>query len=210
MLLPLVIFLAAMIMLVDWWAVGSAKGRIEEFAKPLAMVGLIAVTLSINDMPDGVRPWIVGALILGMIGDIFLLPRVDQFEPGLGAFLVGHLLYVVALVKVGVTPPMLLVGIVVAAIMLGTIGSKILGAVTGSELFAPVLAYNLVISAMAIAAFGTGNPIAIVGALAFAVSDSIIGYDRFVLADGSDHRIPIIVLYHLGQVGLVAGMALSS
>lgn len=209
MLLLLVICLAAVMMSIDWWAVGSAKVRVEEFAKPLTMIGLVAVALVLGDIPDGVRPWIVGALVLGMIGDIFLLPRVDQFEAGLASFLVGHLLYVVALIKVGVTTEWIGIGLVAAALLLGVVGRRILKAVAGTDLFGPVLAYNLVISAMAVAAFGTANPIAIVGALAFAASDSIIGYDRFVSTDGTEHRIPIIVLYHLGQVGLVAGMAMS-
>ena len=68
-----------------------------------------------------------------------------------------------------------------------------------------VAAYSLIISAMVVTATGTASWLAAVGAMTFAVSDSIIGYDRFVRpvrrAD-----LPVMVTYHVGQLLLVLGL----
>lgn len=204
-MLLLAIVVTVVVALVDWWAVATGQTRIEEVAKPLVMVGLIAVALTIESPPPGVRLWIIVALVFGLVGDVFLLPRVDQFVAGLIAFLIGHLAYVIALTRLEQDWALVLLGIVVAIAVLGAVGYRVVQGVKGTPLVGPVLAYNLVIAAMVVAAFGSGQPVAIAGALAFAASDAIIGLDRFVW-DGPNHRVPIMVLYHLGQAGLVASL----
>lgn len=208
-MLVLVVAFAGIVMLIDWWAVLAARIRVEEVAKPLVMVGLIAVALAVESPVVGVRPWIVGGLLFGLIGDVFLLPRVDNFIAGLASFLVGHVLYVVGLARIDVAVGLALIGMILASCLLAIVGRRIVQSVRRTDLLVPVVAYNLVIAAMVVAAFASGQPLAIVGALAFAASDAILGLDRFVL-DGPPHRIQIMVLYHLGQAGLVAGMALAS
>jgi uncharacterized membrane protein YhhN len=205
MLLPITVLLTVIIIAVDWWAVGTDRVRVEEIAKPLVMVGLIVVSLSVDSPPPGVRPWLVAALVAALLGDVFLLPRLNRFVAGLAAFLVGHLLYVVALTQLGLQPEAVLVGFIVGGVVFGTVGRRVIVAVRGSSLLGPVVAYNLVIAAMLVTAIGTGEPLVGAGALAFAASDAVIGLDRFVLA-GPSHRVLIMVLYHLGQVGLVAGI----
>ncbi len=192
--------------LIDWWAVATGQTRVEEVAKPLVMIGLIFVSLTIESSPPGTRLWIVIALVFGLVGDVFLLPRVDQFIGGLVAFLIGHLAYVIALTRLEQDRALVLAGLVMAIVVLGSVGFRVVGGVKGTPLVGPVVAYNLVIAAMVVAAFGSGQPIAIAGALAFAASDAILGLDRFVW-EGPNHRIPVMVLYHLGQAGLVASLA---
>lgn len=209
LILVLVVAFAGIVMLIDWWAVLAARVRVEEVAKPLVMVGLIAVALTVESPVPGVRPWIVGGLLFGLLGDVFLLPRLDNFIAGLASFLVGHVLYVIGLARIDVAVGLGLIGIVWAVCLLAIVGRRVVQAVRRTDLFVPVVAYNLVIAAMVVAAFASGQPLAIAGALAFATSDAILGFDRFVL-DGPPHRIQIMVLYHLGQAGLVAGMALAS
>ena len=69
----------------------------------------------------------------------------------------------------------------------------------------PVLAYLVVISLMAIAAWATGEPWLMAGAALFVASDTILGWRNFV------NRRPwmplaVMVTYHLGQAGLVASL----
>lgn len=206
MLAALAIVAAVAIIAIDWWAVALGRTRVEEFAKPLVMVSLIAVALAIDSGSDEVLFWLVAALAFGLIGDVFLLPRINNFIAGLASFLVGHLLYVVALARLGLDLKLVFVGLLVGAAVLGTVARRVVNGVADTPLFTPVLAYNLVIVVMVVLAFGTGEPLAIAGGLAFAASDALIGLDRFVWSDAS-HRIQIMVLYHLGQVGLLVGIA---
>ena len=69
----------------------------------------------------------------------------------------------------------------------------------------PVVAYMVVISTMVVLATATGVVLAGVGAVLFFVSDYLIARDRFV------RPLPwappaIMVLYHLGQAGLVLSL----
>ena len=50
----------------------------------------------------------------------------------------------------------------------------------------PVLAYMLVISAMVATAIGAGRFFAVVGAVLFYASDSLIAWDRFVVRPPDD------------------------
>ena len=43
------------------------------------------------------RAWFVAALVLSLAGDVFLMLPKDLFVFGLGAFLLGHLAYIVGL-----------------------------------------------------------------------------------------------------------------
>lgn len=201
----LFVSVTALVAGLDWWAVARDRSRLEEICKPLVMVGLFCVALQVGEPPNVVRAFMVLGLLFGLLGDVLLLPRVDRFIGGLAAFLVGHVAYVVALAGMGSGVVLGLVGLVVGAVMLGLVGARVVKGVAGTALVGPVVAYNLVIGAMVVAAFASGNAVAIVGALAFAASDSILGMDRFVW-EGPGHRIYVMVLYHLGQAGLVASL----
>ena len=63
----------------------------------------------------------------------------------------------------------------------------------------------VMIGAMVACALASGNVVAMVGALAFMVSDSIIGETRFV-GPRRHERIAIMTTYHLGQVLLVLSL----
>jgi uncharacterized membrane protein YhhN len=80
---------------------------------------------------------------------------------------------------------------------------------TDRRLTGPVAAYITAISVMVACAIGTRLPFAIVGALLFYLSDACIGWSRFV-RDFPQSRMAIITTYHLGQIGLVLGLALAS
>ena len=197
--------LALCIAFVDWWSVRTGRGAVEQVAKPLVMVALIVGALGAVDAPTLVRLLVVGGLVLGLVGDVALLPRFDKFVEGLAAFLVGHVLYAVAFLLVGATG-WLALGAVVAAIAIAAIGPTIVAA-SPDKLRLPVTAYVAVIGAMVALGIGTGRPLLGLGAAIFAASDALLGHDRFVTPRG-DRRMWVHVMYHLGQGLLVVGVGL--
>lgn len=205
-MIVVVIVVAAVVAVVDWTAVITGRRAVESVAKPLVMVALIAVALTVDADPAGARWWIVAGLACGILGDVFLLPHVDRFVEGLAAFLIGHVLYVVAFLIMfdGVVP--LVVGVVVAATVFVVMAPPIVRSVAGHRLHAPVTAYMGVTGAVVMLGVATGRlPIAL-GAVMFAVSDGLLGSNRFV-APAPRRRVLIHVLYHLGQAGIVVGLA---
>ena len=65
-----------------------------------------------------------------------------------------------------------------------------------------VIAYMLVIGFMMGSAIASGMTSAVIGALLFMLSDSLIAWNRFV-APFASARLAIIVTYHVGQLLLV-------
>ncbi|NOX30743.1 MAG: hypothetical protein GXP35_11965, partial [Actinobacteria bacterium] len=62
-----------------------------------------------------------------------------------------------------------------------------------------------VIGIMLIVGVGTGHLLIALGALLFVASDTLLATDRFVVPR-SDRRMWVHVLYHLGQISIVAGL----
>ena len=58
---------------------------------------------------------------------------------------------------------------------------------------------------MVASAIGTGRVFAIVGALLFGASDSVLGWTRFI-SDFPRSRLVVMTTYHLGQMGLVLAL----
>lgn len=197
--------LAGVAAAIDWWSVKNGRREIETIAKPLVMVGLIVAALAIDADPASARIWIVGGLAFGLIGDVCLLPQVDRFIEGLGAFLVGHVLYAVALVQMydGIVP--LAIGTVIAGVIVAMMAIPIFRAVRGGKLQIPVTLYMCAVAGVAVLGFATARwPLAL-GALLFALSDGLLGTDRFV-TPAPNRRVVVHMLYHLGQAGLVIGV----
>jgi len=80
--------------LLDWFAVGFEWRKIKPIAKVLAMVMVILWTLSaVGWVTDFFIILLLLGQLLGLTGDIFLLFPDRWFFAGLGAFLIGHLIY---------------------------------------------------------------------------------------------------------------------
>lgn len=204
----LLLALALVVAAGNWIAVERDVRPLEYVCKPLTMVVLIAATLALDVDQGAVRTWFLVALALCLIGDVFLMLPQDLFVFGLGAFLLGHVAYVVGMHVDGVTIERLGIGLVVVALAMAVLGVRIVSAVRAGEepeLTGPVVAYMLVISAMVASAFGTGHGAGILGASSFYASDALIAWNRFIGAT-SHHRLTIMVTYHLGQVGLVLSL----
>ncbi len=147
---------------------------------------------------------IAGALLLSLIGDIALLPNIDRFRLGLGAFLAGHVLWIVVLVEIGASAKTtVLVSLVLfaGAAMLLRFRFDL-----GDGLMRPVAAYAGLLSIMTGTAMSTGEPTLAAGGLLFLASDTILGVRRFVLSPpATAARVLTHVTYHLAQAALVAG-----
>ncbi len=211
--LPTVLLAAAAVAAAtDWWAIADGNRALERAAKPITMALLVGVAATVGDAPTDVRVWILVGAILGLIGDVALLGAGDAaFMAGLSAFAVGHAAYVVAAVLVGFQLAWALPGVVFVALLLGYrfVGETVPGARAhgGSVLGVAVMCYAFVISAMVVSAWATAVWAAAVGAMLFAISDWVLGFQRFVGPLGRHGRLGVMVPYHVGQAALIIGLA---
>jgi uncharacterized membrane protein YhhN len=205
----LVWLLPAVCALVDWYAVRRGDRRTETWAKPATLVALIAAALLLGASDTAAGRWLLVALVFGLAGDVFLLDKGDtRFRLGLAAFLVGHVAFVLAFIEVGLDPQgwNYLSFLVLGACLLAT---RQVAASTylrgGLALAAPVGLYTVVIGAMVIYAFTTGEALIAVGATVFVISDTMLARDRFVRPwDGA--ALLVMVTYHVGQALIVIGV----
>lgn len=209
--------IAVVAAVIDWaavWSTGPRAPRVERIAKPsvlLALIGVALVAPATGPGGDAVRPWLVAGLAASLVGDVFLLPP-GRFVPGLVAFLLAHVAYLVAFVQLPGDVPWLVAGIVAAVVLAATVGRVLLRAAGRVGLAAPVAAYLIAITLMAVAATRTGEVAAIAGAWLFVASDAMLAWGRFrVPLAGSPRgaarlRGAVMVTYHLSQVLLVAAL----
>jgi len=192
----------------DWVAVHEGRKALEYVCKPLTLVLLIGCALALEPDDTAVQAWFVAALVLCLVGDVFLMLPRDLFVFGLGSFLFGHVAYIVGMHVDGVDGPRFLVGIVIVMALLMVIGTRILRGVRAGPdpgLAGPVVAYMFVISAMVASAIGVGHPAGVVGAALFYASDALIAWNRFI-GETRHGRLAIMITYHLAQVGLVLSL----
>jgi len=126
---------------------------------------------------------IVTGLGFSLVGDVMLMLPGDRFVPGLAAFLLAHLAYLVGFasgVALG-TAPVLLLPLLATGIALLLLLWPSLGNYRG-----PVLLYTAAIVLMVWQAWarsralpGRGAMLAAAGAALFMLSDSILAMDRF-------------------------------
>lgn len=203
----LLLALAAVVAFGNWVAVERDARSLEYVCKPLTMVLLIGVAATLDVHDVGVQRWFLVALVLCLLGDVFLMLPQDRFTFGLAAFLLGHLAYVGGMVVDGIDLVRLGLGIVLVTLALVVVAPRIVRAVAAEEpaFGRPVIAYMVVISAMVASAVGTGRIAAIAGAASFYGSDTLIAWNRF-LRELPHGRLAVMVTYHLGQLGLVLSL----
>ncbi len=151
-------------------------------AKPLASASFVATAVLRGALETTYGVVIVVALVLGLVGDVLLIPKSKQaFLAGIGAFLLGHVGFCVGFVVRGVdlgwaaAAALLLVpvGLVVGRWLMPSVPDKLRGA---------VVAYIVVISTMLMLAVGAaahGATILLGAALLFYCSDLSVALDRF-------------------------------
>ena len=196
--------IAGALALIDWIAVAADRPEIEAIAKPGVMVALVATVLSRGiTLETGL---VAIALVCSLVGDVFLLPRVDRFVDGLKAFLVAHVFYVVAFIATGQTV-WIAGGAVLATLGMVVAGRPIVAASAFEDerLGKAVVVYIVVLSSMVTVGIGTLVVLVTLGAVVFAVSDGVLGWHRFVEPIGHG-RLLTHVLYHVGQTLIVLGV----
>ena len=179
-------------------------------SKPVPVLALLGW---LQDAPPTLsRRRISIGLLFSLLGDILLAWPADLFVFGLGAFLFAHLAYLKAYLvdcsRAALLP--LALALIAAGSLFSVMASHGLG-----ELLIPVGVYALAISAMLWRALarltpGSGVPRASAWqeaacALAFVISDSLIGIDRFVHPFSTAPYL-IILSYWLGQWSIAASV----
>jgi uncharacterized membrane protein YhhN len=179
----------------DWPALRLAT-------KPVPVLCLLVWVLS--QARDRYGRLIVAGLAASALGDV-LLEFPGLFVAGLAAFLLAHLAYIAAFstrtkrLAIFLALPFLA--------WLGVVYAKMRPGLGGMA--APVTVYVLAIGAMmwraaAMGVTGAARP-AVIGAVLFGLSDTLIGLDRFH-APIPGVRYPIILLYWAGQCGIALSM----
>ena len=180
--------------------------------KPLAATAFIAAALAAGALDSGYGMLVLAGLCLCWLGDVLLIPNGSEpsFLAGIGSFLLGHVLYGVAFLSLGLDVVGLAVGALVAlgggAWVLRWLRPHLEGVFRVA-----VPAYVVVIGAMlalAIGAAWAGASLAVaVGAAAFAASDIAVARDRMVQASFANGAwgLPLYFAAQLVIASTVAG-----
>ena len=206
--LPWILLAAAGVaMLVDWFAVARRRTALEYVAKPGVIALLIGVAVTTAPTGGPLPVWFLAGLACALVGDILLVGE-RWFLPGLAAFLGTQLCYLAGLAQAAGSTTGLLLGAGVVALALPALGGPLLRAVSrGPErvMTVPVAVYMLVVSGMVLTAAWTGSWLALAGALLLYLSDTILGFARFVRRRPWS-ELALTVTYHLGQAMLVLAL----
>ncbi|WP_281615843.1 lysoplasmalogenase [Flammeovirga sp. SubArs3] len=185
------------------------------FSKPLLMP-FIAIYFSATWKETSENSIIYKSLMIGFffawIGDIYMMFRQEEeiMLLGLSSFFICHVLYIVAFFFSGVKdkPAWFLLSFVLS-LFGGFIGEHIVS--HNSMMFAPVLAYSIIISVMFSFAFtrifirkDKWAAFTAVGALLFIISDIMIGLSHFQGMEIS--HAYIMITYIIAQLLISRGM----
>lgn len=203
-----VVVVIAAIVLLAGLLFGEKRERrslILGFKTPLSCLFVLMAVIQ----PHPLQPYyyfVVAGLILGLVGDVCLaIPGNRAFRAGLAAFLLGHLLYVVAFVGLGRLSDWLTPAHAVIVGISGVVFWRLRPHLGG--MLVPVALYVVVITAMLMAAWvaflnpdlkSMGARSVLLGAALFYVSDLFVARDRF-LAQGFINRLIGLPLYYGGQ-----------
>ena len=183
----------------------DAAARARKVTKPLLMPALMVGRSGATRR----------ALALSGGGDVALLGRTDAaFTAGLGAFLAGQLAWVKALrarrgphAGLLARHPVVAVPYVAAAVGLNAyLWRKALArkaAADAAKDLAPVAVYSAALTAMALAAADTGEPLTAAGGALFLASDGLIALERFGGVSLPAHDAWVMGTYTAAQ-GLLA------
>jgi len=192
--------------------------QLEYVVKPAVMICLF-IWLYLSTGLQGLTLWFGVGILFSLVGDVLLMISLDRmFIFGLVAFLLAHVAYLVGFQNelIGITSWSVLL-IVILSISAVRVIRRIVSAIRTkgqTRLVNPVIVYSIVITVMLYAAMTTiSNPewmanaslFVSAGAFLFYISDLILAWNKFV-SPIKNGRILNIAAYHLGQIGLIAGV----
>ena len=187
----------------------------------LVLLGLLALVGGFSSLP--LICFGLG-IFFSLAGDVFLMISYARFSdrwflPGLVAFLCAHVSYIIGLnTPLPNVSPIWSLGLaVILALTAARILRRIIAGVRQKglpRLVRPVGLYGTVITLMLLSALLTLNNtdwkisaagLVAVGAILFYFSDVLLAWNKFVnpIKNG---RLANMILYHLGQAALVAGV----
>ena len=172
-------------------------------AKPIASIGFIAAALDRGAFDSTYGRILFIGLILAAFGDVFLLGSTrPAFLAGLVSFLLGHVVYVIAFMTLGIDPLWTLIAVLAVGLLAATV-VRWLHPNLSPDMVGPVLAYVAVISLMVIAASGVFAEGAtgwiLVGAIGFFLSDLAVARNQFVV-ESITNRVWGLPLYYASQL----------
>ena len=212
------LILALIFAALESFALWKGWDKLEYVTKPAVMVCLF-IWLYLSTGLQGLTLWFGVGILFSLAGDVLLMISLDRmFIFGLVAFLFAHVAYLFGfqneLLKITSWSVLLIVILSVSAVR---VMRRIVSAIRAkgqTRLVNPVIVYSIVITVMLYAAMTTlSNPawkagaslLVSIGAFLFYVSDLILAWNKFV-SPIKNGRILNIVAYHLGQIGLIAGV----
>jgi uncharacterized membrane protein YhhN len=210
----------------DWVAVAKKWKKIEYIAKPSAMLVLLGLLVLVDGLRSAAVVCFCMGIVFSLAGDVFLMISYARFSErwfftGLVAFLFAHITYIIGLnTPLPSVSPIWSLGL---AVILGLTAVRILRRILAgvtqkglARLVRPVGLYGMVITVMLLSALLTLNSptwkvsaagLVALGAVLFYFSDILLAWDKFVIPIRNG-RLANMVLYHLGQAALVAGVLL--
>jgi len=215
MLKYILIVVAAGLLLGLVWAESTGNNWLAlGFKTPLSILFVITALLQPRVLPKYFKFVLIG-LILGLVGDVCLgLPGLTAFRVGLVAFLVGHILYILAFAILTrradwINPVNILIIAISGCIYLWLLPHL-------GKMLVPVTFYILVISVMVAGAWAAfrnsgvrrlGAWFILVGAVFFYVSDIFVAHQRFVM-EHFYNRLFGLPLYYTAQFLLAFSVGL--
>jgi hypothetical protein len=215
--------------LFEWLAIIFKWHRIKPYSKVLAMVILIFWTLFMFEFKfTPLVTLLFAAQIFGLAGDIFLLYSERWFLWGLGAFLAGHVFYLILIVNIlidGIRRDdssfirfgvWFVVGLTIFVFILlfyKAIVTVLLQKQPGKPFVISLFVYAFILTSVMVLSYLTviirfGESwipwLLSIGGTLFFISDFTLAYDRFVkrLANG---QLGVMITYLLGQFFLAYG-----
>ncbi|MDA3860531.1 MAG: lysoplasmalogenase [Melioribacteraceae bacterium] len=170
-----------LLIVISIYAKQFAKTKLYFVAKPLTMLFIIALPLL--EIREDYSPYaylVITGLIFSLLGDLFLLYPDKYFANGLYSFLVAHIFYIIAFNK---NVNEYSIGIIFIVLIYILIVSKTLVPKLGGMKY-PVLFYIFIISAMLYSALNMdlqmdGISYVGIGAILFAISDTVLAFNKF-------------------------------
>jgi len=203
----LLLALALIAALVDWWGVARRRVSVEFIAKPLVDIALIGAALAIKTPADITRGLIVAALGAALVGDVVLSTPDARFEAGILSTVVAHVLFAAALVEAVEPATAVVAALLYVGIGIGAAPQVIDGARRQHPAAGVLIAGALFTAALlGILAAGTGVLIAAIGGGCFFASAALVTWNRFVAPAPGGNAL-VHATGHLGQVGVVLWLA---
>lgn len=188
------------------------KGSAALMFVTIGMLGFLRVT------SDSLGRLIAIGLIFGMVGDILLNLRFvfkkhgqKAFLLGIVAFLVGHILYLCALIPISVnTIICVVIGAILAAALLiyifKTMEVKIAFKIFGVFYLGAVIIMTVIAIGIAISTANTHDIVYAVGAVLFTASDIVLIFNTFSGTTKFSLRITNLSLYYIGQLLIASSL----